>query len=273
MNQNTLKSLSSKLSFDDILPEFKVIFQKLRPDLFEQANWNIYREVYQSLRTNEVDTSQYSILIFERWEDASYPGSNCCVGYEDGDNYDYRAIGGYPFLSEILGMEITICNGITLTPQELAAGLLWEITYARRNGLTDLDTEHLTFGYLLSRFSFDDILPDFKHLYQKNAPDSFRNADWEAYRKVYHNLQNYEISESRYIIYLATRWEGCSPMIDMNCSVYDKDVDEIFQPMATYSPLSEILDMDITIEHDIIITPQELTAGLFWEITYYGRMS
>lgn len=31
--------------------------------------------------------------------------------------------------------------------------------------------------------------------------------------------------------------------------------------------------MKIIIEHDIIITPQELTAGLFWEITYYGRMS
>ena len=277
MEQNTFKSLLSRLSFDNILPAFKAIYQKLnqklRPDLFEQTDWNIYRDIYQDLRTREADTSQYSILIFERWEDASYPGSNCCVGYEVGDNYDYRAIGGYPFLSEILGMEITISNGITLTPQELAAGLLWEITYAQRNGLADLDTEHLTFGYLLSRFSFDDILPDFKHLYQKNALDSFRNADWEAYRKVYQNLQSHEISETRYVLYLASRWEGCSPMIDMNCSVYDKDADEIFQPMATYDSWSEILGMKIIIEHDIIITPQELTAGLFWEITYYGRMS
>lgn len=273
MEQNTFKSLSSRLSFDNIFPAFKAIYQKLRPDLFEQTDWNIYQDIYQDLRTHEADTSQYFILIFERWEDTSCPGSNCCVGYEDGDNYDYRAIGGYPFLSEILGMEITISNGITLTPQELAAGLLWEITYAQRNGLADLDTEHLTFGYLLSRFSFDDILPDFKHLYQKNALDSFRNADWEAYRKVYQNLQSHEISETRYVLYLASRWEGCSPMIDMNCSVYDKDADEIFQPMATYDSWSEILGMKIIIEHDIIITPQELTAGLFWEITYYGRMS
>ena len=247
MKQNTFKSLLSRLSFDNILPAFKAIYQKLRPDLFEQTDWNIYRDIYQDLRTREADTSQYSILIFERWEDASYPGSNCCVGYEEGDNYDYRAIGGYPFLSEI--------------------------TYAQRNGLADLDTEHLTFGYLLSRFSFDDILPDFKHLYQKNALDSFRNADWEAYREVYQNLQSHEISETRYVLYLASRWEGCSPMIDMNCSVYDKDADEIFQPMATYDSWSEILGMKIIIEHDIIITPQELTAGLFWEITYYGRMS
>ena len=130
MEQNTFKSLLSRLSFDNILPAFKAIYQKLRPDLFEQTDWNIYQDIYQDLRTHEADTSQYFILIFERWEDASYPGSNCCVGYEEGDNYDYRAIiGGYPFLSEILGMEITISNGITLTPQELAAGLLWEITY------------------------------------------------------------------------------------------------------------------------------------------------
>lgn len=273
MKQNTFKSLSSRLSYDNILPEFKAIFRKLRPDLLEQADWNIYRDIYQALRTHEIIVSKYSIQIFECWEKASYPGSNCCVGYEDGDDYDYRAIGGYHSLSEILGMEITISNDATLTPQELAAGLLWEITYAKRNGLADLDTEHLTFGYLLTRFNFDDILPDFKHLYQKNAPGSFQDADWEAYRKVYQNLQNHEVSESRYIIYLASRWEGCSPMIDMNCSVYDKEADEIFQPMATYIPLSEILGMDINIEHDIVITPQELTAGLFWEITYYGRES
>ena len=234
MEQNTFKSLSSRLSFDNIFPAFKAIYQKLKPDLFEQTDWNIYQDIYQDLRTREADTSQYSILIFERWEDASSPGSNCCVGYEDGKAYDYRTIGGYPFLSELLGMEITISNDITFTPQELAAGLLWEITYAKRNGLADIDTEHLTFKYLLTRFNFDDILPDFKHL---------------------------------------SRWERCSPMIDMNCSVYDKDTDEVFQPMATYAPISEILDMNITIEHDIIITPQELTAGLFWEITYYGRMS
>lgn len=273
MEQNTFKSLSSQLSFDNILPEFKTIFRKLRPDLFEQADWSIYRDIYQELRTREADTSQYSILIFERWEDASDPGSNCCVGYEDGDNYDYWAIGGYPFLSELLGMEITISNDITLTPQELAAGLLWEITYAQRNGLADLDTEHLTFKYLLTRFSFDDILFDFKHLYQKNAPEAYQKTNWEAYRNVYQNLQKVETSDSRYVLYLASRWEGCSPMIDMNCSVYDKDADEILQPMATYASWPEILGMKIIIEHDIIITPQELTAGLFWEITYYGRMS
>ena len=108
---------------------------------------------------------------------------------------------------------------------------------------THYKTEHLTFGYLLTRFSFDDILPDFKHLYQKNAPKSYQRTNWEAYRNVYQNLQKVETSESQYALYLASRWEGCSPMIDMNCSVYDKDADEIFQPMATYDSWAEILGM------------------------------
>lgn len=79
-----------------------------------------------------------------------------------------------------------------------------------------------------------------------------------------------EASESKYSIYLASRWGRCSLEVDMNCAIYNKNIDEIIQPMATYSPWSEVLDMKITVEYDIIITPQELTAGLFWEITYYG---
>lgn len=56
----------------------------------------------------------------------------------------------------------------------------------------------------------------------------------------------------------------------MNCAIYNKNEDEFLQPVATYSPLSEVLGMRTIISSDIIITPQELTAGLFWEITYYG---
>lgn len=131
--------------------------------------------------------------------------------------------------------------------------------------------EQLTFKSLLTRFSFDDILSDFKTLYQRNAPESFLKIDWESYRKVYQFLQQLEISESKYCIYLASRWEGCSPLIDMNCSIYDKNRDEICQPMATYPIWSEILGMRIIIEYDIISDYKKLTAGLLWEITYYGE--
>ena len=273
MEQLTFKSLLARFSFDDILPEFKALYQKLRSDLFEQTDWDIYRDIYQDLRTRKEKEgkSKYAIQINERWGESQIAGSNCCLFYEDGNDYDYRGIGSYPYLSEILGMKINIYSNVALSLKELIAGLLWEITYDKRNGLTDVDLEHLTFKYLLTRFSFDDILSDFKTLYQRNAPKSFLKANWEAYRKVYLFLQQLKLSESKYCIYLASRWEGCSPLIDMNCSIYDKKRDEICQPMVTYPRWSEILGMRIIIEYNIIIRPQELTAGLLWEITYYGE--
>ena len=89
--------------------------------------------------------------------------------------------------------------------------------------------KQLTFKSLLTRFSFDDILPEFKALYQRNQPKQAQHANWEAYRSVYQKLQTHDVSESQYAIYLVSRWEGCSPMIDMNCSVYDpKDEDSDF---------------------------------------------
>ena len=273
MEQLTFKSLLARFCFDDILPEFKALYQKLRSDLFEQTDWDIYRDIYQDLRTRKEKEgkSKYAIQINERWGESQIEGSNCCLFYEDGNDYDYRGIGSYPYLSEILGLEIIINGNVALSLEELTAGLLWEITYDKRNGLTDVDLEHLTFKYLLTRFSFDDILSDFKTLYQRNAPKSFLKANWEAYRKVYLFLQQLKLSESKYCIYLASRWEGCSPLIDMNCSIYDKNGDEICQPMATYPIWSEILNMRIIIEYNMIIKPQELTAGLLWEITYYGE--
>ena len=132
--------------------------------------------------------------------------------------------------------------------------------------------EQLTFKSLLTQFSFDDILPEFKALYQRNQPKQAQHANWEAYRSVYQKLQIHDVSESQYAIYLVSRWEGCSPMIDMNCSVYNpKDEDSDYYPVASYSPWSALLGMDIHIDEDVTITLQELTAGLLWEITYYGE--
>lgn len=49
--------------------------------------------------------------------------------------------------------------------------------------------EQLTFKSLLTRFSFDDILPEFKALYQRNQPKQAQHANWEAYRSVYQNFR------------------------------------------------------------------------------------
>lgn len=132
--------------------------------------------------------------------------------------------------------------------------------------------EQLTFKSLLTQFCFDDILPEFKSLYQRNQPKQAQHVDWEAYRSIYQALQKHEASESKYAVYLASRWEGCSPMIDMNCSVYNpKDEDSCYYPVASYSHWAALLGMKIHIGEDVVITLQELTAGLLWEITYYGE--
>lgn len=47
--------------------------------------------------------------------------------------------------------------------------------------------EQQTFKSLLNQFSFDDILPEFKALYQQNQPKQVQHANWEAYRSVYQN--------------------------------------------------------------------------------------
>ena len=59
-------------------------------------------------------------------------------------------------------------------------------------------------------------------------------------------------------------------MIDTNCSVYSKTDHRLDCPVANYHSWAKILGMDIQIDDGVEITAQELTAGLLWEITYYG---
>ena len=73
----------------------------------------------------------------------------------------------------------------------------------------------MTFKDLLEQFSFDEIAPAFKTLWQRNAP--------EQAAKIYHSIQEIKPVHSPYYIRLGYRWEGCIPMVDMNCSVYAKE--------------------------------------------------
>lgn len=57
MEQLTFKSLLTRFCFDNILPEYKTLCQKLRSDLLEQTDWNIYRDIYQDLRIRKEKSS------------------------------------------------------------------------------------------------------------------------------------------------------------------------------------------------------------------------
>ena len=128
----------------------------------------------------------------------------------------------------------------------------------------------MTFKDLLEQFSFDEIAPAFKTLWQRNAPEQAARLDMEGWRKIYHSIQEIKPVHSPYYIRLEYRWEGCIPMIDMNCSVYAKNDNERCYPLSNHSQWAESIGMEIIIDDDVLISPQELTAGLLWEITYYG---
>ena len=128
----------------------------------------------------------------------------------------------------------------------------------------------MTFGYLLSAYCFDEIVEEFKALWRVNAPKQADSLDLEGWRKIYQSLQELDAKSSPYYICLRGRWEGCSPLVDMNCTVREGGNDTFCSPMASHPSWAEVLGMEIVVDGDVQITPQELTAGLLWEITYYG---
>ena len=128
----------------------------------------------------------------------------------------------------------------------------------------------MTFKELFSQFSFAEIRPAFLNLWQTNEPKLVEHLDLDKWERIYQNVQALEAKSSQYYTRLVWRWETCSPMIDMNCSVYDKVDNNLDCPMACYPSWSEIAGMEVVVEKDIVITPQELVAGLLWEITYFG---
>ena len=128
----------------------------------------------------------------------------------------------------------------------------------------------MTFKELFSQFSFAEIRPAFLNLWQTNEPKLAEHLDLDKWEKFYQNVQVLDAESSQYYIRLGYLWETCSPMIDMNCSVYDKADNHLDCPMVCYPSWSEIAGMEVVVEKDIVITPQELVAGLLWEITYFG---
>ncbi|OUO18046.1 DUF6557 family protein [Bacteroides sp. An322] len=128
----------------------------------------------------------------------------------------------------------------------------------------------MTFKELFSQFGFAEIRSAFLNLWKTNEPKLVEQLDLDKWERIYQKVQALEVKPSPYYIRLGWRWETCSPMIDMNCSVYDKADNHLNCPMACYPSWSEIAGMEVVVEKDIVITPQELVAGLLWEITYFG---
>ena len=66
----------------------------------------------------------------------------------------------------------------------------------------------------------------------------------------------------------AVRWEYTSPMLDMNCTVCNCE-NEILHALAEHENKEVALGMEAIVEDYVDIDELDLTAGLFWEMTYY----
>lgn len=128
----------------------------------------------------------------------------------------------------------------------------------------------MTFKTLLEQYSFDEIAPAFKALWQWNAPKQAARLQLENWQRIYQSLKETKTTPSHYYIRLGCRWESCTPMIDMNCSVYTKKGNSRCYPLSCHPLWAESIGMEIVVDKDVQISPVELTAGLLWEITYYG---
>ena len=129
----------------------------------------------------------------------------------------------------------------------------------------------MTLKNLLTQHGFAEIRQPFMRLWQTNEPKSAARLDLGKWERIYRKVQALEPVPSDYYIGLVSRWEHCSPMIDMNCSVYAKADGRRDDPVACHPSWRETVGMEVTLlEDDIELTPQELAAGLFWEITYFG---
>ena len=148
--------------------------------------------------------------------------------------------------------------------------IVWKERRGRVEGIYYSKVNIMTFKELFSQFSFAEIRPAFLDLWQANEPKQVGHLDLGKWERIYLNVQALEAKSPQYYIRLVWRWETYSPMIDMNCSVYDKADNHLNCPVACYPSWSEIAGMEVVVEKDIVITPQELVAGLLWEITYFG---
>ena len=128
----------------------------------------------------------------------------------------------------------------------------------------------MTFKELFSQFSFAEIKPAFLELWQTNEPKLAGQLDLGKWERIYQGVQALEAKASTHYIRLVWRWETCCPMVDMNCSVYGKADNHLESPVACYPSWPEIAGMEVVVEKDVVVTPQELVAGLLWEITYFG---
>lgn len=122
---------------------------------------------------------------------------------------------------------------------------------------------------LYRKYTFGEIVPHLEYLFRVNAGSSNPVDRWSVFYDYWTaKAAPDEKTSPQNHVRLVSRWEGCSPMLDMNCAVYDEN-EMLIAPLAAYPADDEILAMEVIVEEEVQIAEQELLADLFWEMTYY----
>ena len=129
----TYSDLLQTIPFEEIVSY--MTFLRDNQDAFVKE----YCELYHRLQAVEPKKSDRHIVIVDRWEGTS-PDIDMICTIRDRDDSDRCVLGRYANINELLGMEIEKCEDVTLSDQELLAGLFWELS---KSHLYDSDKEHI----------------------------------------------------------------------------------------------------------------------------------
>ena len=120
---------------------------------------------------------------------------------------------------------------------------------------------------IFKRNDFESVIPHLNHLFEVNSKHSMSAEFVEVCRGIYNYQANEcETKPTDWYIRLASRWEWTCPFIDMNCSIRGKK--GFRYTVAGQEDMKEVLGMEVKVDDDVEISEVELSAGLFWEMTY-----
>ena len=134
----------------------------------------------------------------------------------------------------------------------------------------------MTVSDYINRFTYQEIEPEFIRLFALNAKKTISAKESKQWEYIHQRIRQFskqqkQISSEKAYIYLGSRWEHTSPMIDMNCLVKTVEKDTITPlALAFHDGWWEVLGMEVEIDYKyVVISDLEVAAGLFWELTYY----
>lgn len=120
-----------------------------------------------------------------------------------------------------------------------------------------------SFRDLANQYEFDAVSPYILQL--------FGDAPIDELKELYCKLKVCGTYATDKSIRIASRWEGCYPMIDMNACVLNEQR-VIVSPVAHCdSSLQELVNMDIYVDEEVQISENEVLAGLLLDmLTHEG---